>query len=87
MTQVIKYYCNKKGCRQERGGSRSLHIFSHSTPDASGNGSEHWQAVADFCPEHLLQFTQFLVGLIEDKRLPKNLKEVYEKFDVSFELV
>lgn len=87
MTQIVKYLCDKKDCKRERAGDRGLHIFSHSTPDASGNGSEQWQASADLCPQHLLEFTQFLIGLIEDKRLPKQLKDAYEKFNVSFELL
>jgi len=86
VAQITKYLCDKKDCKRERAGDGSLHIFSHSTPDASGNGYEHWQAAADLCPQHLLEFTRFLIGLIEDKKLPKQLKEVYEKMGISFEL-
>jgi len=87
MARIENYICDKKDCKRLRVGEGSLRIFSHSTPDASGNGYEHWQAKADLCPQHLLEFTQFLIGLIEDKRLPKQLKEAFEKFGVSFELI
>ena len=86
MSKIEKYLCDKFDCKRERAGDGSLQIFSHSTPDASGNGYEHWKATADLCPQHLLEFTRFLIGLIEDNRLPKQLKDVYEKFGVSFEL-
>jgi hypothetical protein len=87
MAKIEKYLCDKIDCKRERAGDKGLHIFSHTTRDASGNGSEKWQAKADLCPQHLLEFTQFLIGLIEDNRLPKKLKDVYDKVGVSFELI
>jgi hypothetical protein len=83
MARVEQFFCDREGCKKFRAGERSLEIYSHSTPDGSGNGSDDWQACADLCPEHLLAFTQYLIGLIEDKKVPAKLKDVFEKFNVK----
>jgi hypothetical protein len=87
MAKIEKYLCDKKDCKRERAGDHSLQIYSHSTPDASGNGKDDWQANADLCGEHLLSFTQFLIGKIEDKRLPKQLSDLFEEFGIKPELL
>jgi MinD superfamily P-loop ATPase len=86
MSKLEKYICDKKDCHKERAGCRSIMIYSHSTPDAGGGRAEEWQACADLCPEHLLDFTQRLIGLIEDKRLPKELKTVFQELNIETEL-
>ena len=86
MAKIENYVCDSKNCKNLRAGDRSLMIFSHTTPDASGNGHETWRACADLCPKHLLQFTQYLIGLIEDKRIPKKLTDVYDTLVIMSEL-
>ena len=81
--KVEKYICDIKGCGQIRAGDRSLMVYSHSTPDAAGGHADEWQACADLCPKHLLDFAQYLIGLIEDKKVPAVLTEAYKKYGIT----
>ncbi len=86
MSKHEKYVCDVKGCNEPRAGDHSVMIYSHSTPDAAGGQSDEWQVCADLCPQHLLVFTQHLIGLIEDNRLPIPLKSIFDKLQITTEL-
>lgn len=85
--KIEKHICDKRGCKKERAGGRSIQIFSHSTPDASGNGREYWQAKADLCEEHLRDLAQRLIGVIEDRKIPNPLKKIFDELDIAYEVV
>lgn len=59
--KIEKFLCDKEGCKNERAGDRSLHLYLNSTPGGSGNGYEHWSACFDLCAKHLLDLLQLLL--------------------------
>lgn len=81
--KIERFRCDVEGCQQERAGDKSLYVYSHSTPDASGNGSEHWQAVFDLCARHLLDFSQALIYNVEDKKSPIKLLALLDNLQIK----
>lgn len=64
MASVTKHYCDWDGCKKEAS-SLALSAFSHSSADASGNGSEQWYAKFDLCIDHLKIYVEELVESLE----------------------
>lgn len=91
MAQVIKHYCDWKDCKKERAGDRRIQVFSHSCRDASGNGTERWHAVFDLCVEHLFDYTETLIEMLERTGMcgpvkPNTPFEVAKDLKIKFEL-
>ncbi len=87
MSQVIKHYCDWKGCKAERAGNDNIGVFSHTSADASGNGHETWYATFDLCANHLLFFVRKLIENSEQgKKVCKETLQLVKDLEISFEL-
>lgn len=88
MSQVIKYYCDAKGCKSERAGNESIRVYSHSTRDASGM-NHHWLARFDLCAKCLLNFTDALIDSMEHRgRIGQRTPfKIVQDWEIKYELL
>ena len=91
MSSKTIHYCDWDGCKEQRAGKQSLQAFSHSSADASGNGSEQWYAVFDLCIEHLITYTESLTESLERYGKQGKVKmrspfEIVKDLHINYEL-
>jgi len=91
MSSQIKHYCDWPECKRERAGAQSILVFSHKSPDASGNGSEVWDAVFDLCEIHIFAYLNTLIESLQTygKRGLVKMRtpfEIVKDLGIKFEL-
>lgn len=90
MSAVTKHYCDWKGCKRERVG-RTLKVFSHTSSDPSGNGSNKWEAAFDLCAEHVMEYVDQLAENVQGYGRfgavkPRTPFEIVKELQIHFEI-